>query len=78
MNRYYLYDIQNDERVLETNHKVYSVLEDCIFNEDMLFTLCEIYDGPCEFEIIDLYYQLANLNLPIDRIYKIIEIGVDL
>lgn len=75
--KYYLYDIQNDEKVLESNHKVYSVLEDCIFNEDMLFTLYERYDGPYGFEIDDLYFQLRNLNLSNERIYKIIEIEVD-
>lgn len=77
MERYYLYDIQNDERVFETNYKVYSVLEDCIFNEEMMFTLYEKYDNPYGFEIDDFYFQLERLNLSNERIYKIIKIEVD-
>lgn len=78
MEKYYLYDIQNDERVFEVDDEVYWPLAGCIFNEEMLDTLrmATKYDDIGD-EIDNLYYQLLRLKLPEDRIYKIIKIEVD-
>lgn len=78
MEKYYLYDIQNDERVFEVDDEVYWPLVGCIFNEEMLDTLrmATKYDDIGD-EIDYLYYQLLRLKLPEDRIYKVIKIEVD-
>lgn len=78
MEKYYLYDIQNDERVFEVDDEVYWPLTGCVFNEEMLntFRMATKYDDIGD-EIDNLYYQLLRLKLPEDRIYKIIKIEVN-
>lgn len=78
MEKYYLYDIQNNEKIFEVDDEAYWLLADCIFNEEMLDTLRLMIRNNDTGEAIDnLYYQLARLKLPNDKIYKIIKIMVD-
>lgn len=77
MVKYYLYDIQNDERVFETNKIVYFNLEDCIFNIESLLGLINIFNYNDYDEVCDVYYQLSNLKPSIEKIFKIIRVEVD-
>lgn len=77
MVKYYLYDIQNDERVFETSKIVYFNLEDCIFNIESLLGLINIFNYNDYDEVCDAYYQLSNLKPSIEKIFKIIRVEVD-
>lgn len=77
MVKYYLYDIQNNERVFETNKIVYFNLEDCIFNIESLLGLINIFNYNDYDEVCDAYYQLSKLNPSIEKIFKIIRVEVD-
>lgn len=77
MEKYYLYDIQNDERVFETNKIVYLNLEDCIFNIETLSELTNIFENKDYYEVCGAYFQLNNLRPSNEKIYKIIKVEVD-
>lgn len=78
MNKYYLYDIQNDERVLEVSPLTYENLEGGIFNYETILFMLMI--GSRLEEVIsheEMETMLAILKKDNERIYKVIEIEVD-
>ena len=82
MEKYYLYDIQNDERVFETDDETYWILAGCIFNEEMLETAASLglYSRYTSDEVDAIQYlsqKIRGLKAPEERIYKIIKIEVD-
>lgn len=82
MEKYYLYDIQNDERVFETDDETYWILAGCIFNEEMLETATSLglYSRYTSDEVDAIQYlsqKIRELKVPEERIYKIIKIEVD-
>lgn len=82
MEKYYLYDIQNDERVFETDDETYWVLAGCIFNEEMLETAVTLgWNNRYTTDEVDaiqyLSQKIKKLKVPEERIYKIIKIEVD-
>lgn len=82
MEKYYLYDIQNDERVFETDDETYWILAGCIFNEEMLETAASLgwysrYTSDEADAIQYLSQKIRELKVPEERIYKIIKIEVD-
>lgn len=82
MEKYYLYDIQNDERVFETDDETYWILAGCIFNEEMLETAASLglYSRYTSDEVDAIQYlsqKIRELKAPEERIYKIIKIEVD-
>ena len=82
MEKYYLYDIQNDERVFETDDETYWVLVGCIFNTEMLETATTLgwYNCYTSDEVYAIQYlsqKIMELKVSEERIYKIIKIEVD-
>lgn len=82
MVKYYLYDIQNNERVFETDDETYWILAGCIFNAEMLETAASLGWYSCyttdEAEAIQyLSQKIIELKVSEERIYKIIKIEVD-
>lgn len=77
MAKYYLYDIQNDERVFKTDNTTYLALYGCIFNKDMLETTAGLVNDIRYPAIPNLYEKVMELEGPRERIYKIIEVEVD-
>lgn len=78
--KYYLYDIQNDNKVCEVEKDLYDALEECIFNIKMLDFLINngFFDSDVEEALDKLYDCLFfDLDVPQDKIYEIIEIGID-
>lgn len=82
MGKYYLYDIQNDERVFETDDEIHWLLAGCIFNAKMLETAANLgwYSRYTSDEAAAIQYlsqKIRELKVPEERIYKIVKIEVD-
>lgn len=82
MEKYYLYDIQNDERVFETDDETHWLLAGCIFNAKMLETAANLgwYSRYTSDEAAAFRYlsqKIMGLKVSEERIYKIIKIEVD-
>lgn len=85
--KYYLYDIQNDERVCEVDRILFNILEDTIFNSwmititiDLILSHIKDYDVDDEYKKLDalenLQYDLGFLtdgHLHKEKIFKIIK-----
>ena len=81
MKKYYLYDIQNDNRIVEVDYKLYCYLYKAIFNVEALCTILMLLDAQMNSDI-----KLVNsIETLVDgdfmdvenKIYKIIEVEVD-
>ncbi len=81
MAKYYLYDIQNDNRVVEVDYKLYYHLYKAIFNVEALCTILIPLNARMNsnIELVNSIETLVNSDFMDDenKIYKIIEVEVD-
>lgn len=82
MEKYYLYDIQNDERVIEVNYRLYECLYGAIFNVEALGTILLLLSAQWDKGYLKLITSIETLVYSDfmddeNRIFKIIKIEVD-
>ena len=59
--KYYLYDIQNDERVIEVNYRLYECLYGAIFNVEALGTILILLNAQWNMRYLKLITSLRKM-----------------
>lgn len=62
MEKYYLYDIQNDNYLTEIDNEVYSLLKNCIFNIETLDTILNLLAAVCSKDALFIQVVLGLTN----------------
>lgn len=81
-NKYYLYDIQNDNRVVEVDYKLYTYLYEAIFNVEALCIILvslKTRMNKNNIKLINSIETLVDSDFMDDenKIFKIIKVEVD-